>query len=157
MVAIAAIGIPVAVSVKYRDGEVRAAELREAFGVLAWKIDITSPRRFSSVQARLFWTPLETETQTEDDALPESFLTFDHSMERSVKSAEVGIFLDESSAQIRMGSLFAKGDHAVEIDSPSFRPENLGGKGKQLDSNLFLLGKDIATQRRLLARIETGR
>ena len=131
--AIAALGIPVALSVKYRDGSILAAEIRDAIGTLVWKTDISAPTRFTSVEASLKLSKGQNAHTIATLAVP---------YEKGVKSASISVFVDDTSARLWCSGQHSEGALPFAASSTELKSFGLGGKGKETDANTFLLLKN---------------
>ena len=131
--AIAALGLPVALSVKYRDGKVTADEIQEALGALVWKIEVNSPASFSSLRIRL---------ESVKGEERETIATLEAAFDNRVKTAEAGVFLMETKAQLRCAKLHSEGILPPSIRLESLDLHDLGGTGIEAGPNTFRLADD---------------
>jgi hypothetical protein len=131
--AIAAIGIPVAFSVKFRDGTVTATEIHEVFGVHAWKINLATPTRFSTVDVRV---------ESVEGNTPEVVSSLKVPFDKGSKFADVGVFVRGTNVRVRCAGQESVGTLTKGELSSDAKPYRLGGKGKESGAGTFLLVVD---------------
>ena len=130
---IVALGIPVGLSVKFSDGQIKAEELQEEFGIATWTLGVRSPKEFSSLKVELFRA--QSEGTGERTSLGSSTASFSN----GVKKAEVRIYANDKGAYI-----FCEGNRSellFPFDVAASVAHNPGGKGSEIGSGEFLLAE----------------
>lgn len=142
--AIAALGIPVAISVKYRDGTVKAAELQDAFGILAWKVDVAAPMKFSQASATL---------ESISDGKTQTIASVEVPFEKGSKATDITVFLSGTDAHLGCNDVKVTGILSGSQLSKNATTYRLGGKGKETDPGTFILVEDSSRSIRLVVTI----
>lgn len=132
------LGVPVALSVKFGDGEPAADELHREFGIATWAIEVRAPAEFTSLRVEAL---LE---RAGAGGGPAVLGSQDWLFDDGRKRAEVRIYLQEQSLRVLCegGRLEARLPFAPVPAGGGGGPallHDLGGKGREVGAGRFLL------------------
>ena len=135
--ALLALGIPVGMSVKFDDGQLKADELREVFDVYIWDIEIRATKGFKSAKIELF------RSSNPEQENGESLGLVHAEFESSRRSLEAGVYMKQSEAYVLCGDekKTIALPFSVTADEDPEKPVayKLGGRGKEIRANTFRL------------------
>ena len=133
--ALIGLGIPVGLSEKFSDGQIRAEEIKKEFGITSWTFRVRRAHAFSKVKIELYsakpdalWSAKSTVLGKLAAVLPES-----------VKASEIRIYAVGNSIRVLCNG--ERGEFAIPFDPAQATIHHIGGKGHEIDTGTFLLAE----------------
>ena len=135
LAALIGLGIPVGLSVKFDDGRIRAEELKGEFGITAWTYRVRCPREFSTVRIELFSAKPGADLTDERKSLG----VLQAVQSAAVKAADIRIYAEAKAARVLCNG--ERAEFTIPFDPAQATIHHLGGKGREIDTGVFLLAE----------------
>jgi hypothetical protein len=133
--ALLGLGIPVGLSEKFSDGQIRAEEIKKEFGITSWTFRVRRAHEFSKVKVELY--------SSKPDALlsgkPTELGKLEAALSESVKAGEIRIYAVGNSIRVLCNG--ERREFSIPFDPAQATIQHIGGKGREIAAGTFLLAE----------------